>query len=50
MRYTLLTLDGKLYTFSVLECAVVFQQAYGGTLFTEAILVSEALDKSTVLV
>jgi hypothetical protein len=50
MRYTLLTLDGKLYTFSVLECAVVFQQAYGGILFDEAILGAEALDKTSAMV
>jgi hypothetical protein len=50
MRYTLITPSGKTYTFSVLECAVVFQQAYGGTLFNEAILGAEALDKTSVLV
>ena len=46
MRYTLLTSDGRIETFYVLECAMVYQSIYGGVIFDEAILASEALDKT----
>jgi hypothetical protein len=50
MRYTLLTLDGKLLTFSIFACALIYQEAYGGILFDEAILGAEALDKTSAMV
>jgi len=50
MKYTLLTTDGSVLQFYVLECAYVYQRIHGGVVLDEAILVSEALDKSTVLV
>ena len=39
MQYTLITATGKLYTFFVLAVAETYQQAYGGTIVTDAILV-----------
>jgi hypothetical protein len=41
MRYTLITKTGKLYTFYVLAVAQTYQQAYGGTLVTNDILVDK---------
>lgn len=35
MKYVLITGKGKVFTFTVLACAVTFQQAYGGTLITD---------------
>ena len=49
-RYTLITSTGRLYTFSVLACAMVYQNAYGGVIIDEAILGSEALDNTSVMV
>jgi hypothetical protein len=37
-RYTLITSTGRLYTFSVLECALVYQNAYGGVVFSQQVL------------
>jgi hypothetical protein len=37
MKFTLITKTGKIYTFNLLACAKVFEQAYGGTLITEEI-------------
>jgi hypothetical protein len=34
-RYTLILSNGRIQVFSVLACAVTFQQAYGGTLITQ---------------
>lgn len=34
-RYTLILSNGRIMVFSVLACAVTFQQAYGGTLVTD---------------
>lgn len=50
MRYTLLTSDGKLLTFYVFSCAMIYQKAYGGVLFDEAIMGSEALDRNSAMV
>jgi hypothetical protein len=41
MQYTLITATGKLYTFFVLAVAETYQQAYGGTIVTDAILVDK---------
>jgi hypothetical protein len=41
MNYTLITATGKLYTFFVLAVAETYQQAYGGTIVTDAILVDK---------
>ena len=41
MKYTLITATGKLYTFFVLAVAETYQQAYGGTLVTNDILVDK---------
>ena len=39
MSYTLITKQGKVYTFYVQALAEQFQQAYGGHVITAAILV-----------
>jgi hypothetical protein len=39
MNYTLITAKGKVYTFFVLALAETYQQAYGGTLIKDDILV-----------
>jgi hypothetical protein len=36
-RYTLIQPTGRILVFSVLECAIIFQRAYGGTLVTDQI-------------
>jgi hypothetical protein len=41
MQYTLITKTGKLYTFYVLALAETYQQAYGGTIVTNDILVDK---------
>lgn len=41
MKYTLVTGKGKVYTFYIKAVAETFQQAYGGTLFTNEILTKE---------
>ena len=41
MQYSLITATGKLYTFFVLAVAETYQQAYGGTLVTNDILVDK---------
>ena len=38
MKFTLITGNGKVFTFFVKAVAETFQQAYGGTLFTGDIL------------
>ena len=50
MTYTLLTSDGRLMQFYVKSVADLYQNLYGGTVFTEAILSSKALDKNAALV
>ena len=41
MKYTLITATGKLYTFFVLAVAETYQQAYGGTIVTNQVLVDQ---------
>jgi hypothetical protein len=41
MKYTLITRSGKVYTFYVQALAEQFQQAYGGVVITQQILVDE---------
>ena len=41
MKYTLITAKGKVYTFYVLALANQYQQAYGGVVITQQILVDE---------
>jgi hypothetical protein len=41
MNFTLITGNGKVFTFYVKAVAETFQQAYGGTLFTDSILTKE---------
>ena len=38
MRYTLLTAKGKLLVFTVKACADLYQEAYGGVVFTSQVL------------
>ena len=38
MNFTLITAKGKVFTFYIEAVAKTFQQAYGGTLFTNDIL------------
>lgn len=37
MRFTLITNKGRIYTFFLESAALIFQQAYGGTLVTEEV-------------
>ena len=39
MKFTLITGNGKVFIFNVKACAETFQQAYGGKIFTDEILV-----------
>jgi hypothetical protein len=41
MQYTLITAKGKVYTFFVLALAETYQQAYGGNIVTNDILVDK---------
>jgi hypothetical protein len=41
MKYTLITAKGKVYTFYVLAVAQTYQQAYGGNIVTNDILVDK---------
>ena len=43
MGYTLITRTGKVYTFYVQAAAQQFQQAYGGVVLTQQILVQESV-------
>jgi len=38
MKYTMITSKCKVIAFYSLEAAVIFQQAYGGVIFTNSIL------------
>lgn len=38
MKYTLITGNGKVYTFFIKTVAEQFQQAYGGVVFTQQVL------------
>ena len=46
MLYTLITPRGRIYTFTIRDCALTFQSAYGGTLFTNDILVDTQTQKT----
>jgi hypothetical protein len=39
MKYTLITSNGKVFIFNIKACAENFQQAYGGSIITNEILV-----------
>ena len=41
MKYTLITKQGKVYTFYVQSLAETYQQAYGGVIVTNNILVDK---------
>jgi hypothetical protein len=41
MQYTLITKTGRVYTFYVLAVAQTYQQAYGGNIVTNDILVDK---------
>jgi len=41
MQYTLVTNSGKVYTFFLQAVAETYQQAYGGVVFTQQILVDQ---------
>ena len=41
MQYTLVTSSGKVYTFFLESAAKLYQQAYGGVVFTQQILVDQ---------
>jgi hypothetical protein len=43
MQYTLITATGKLYTFYLRAVAETYQQAYGGTIVTKAVLVDKVV-------
>ena len=44
MNYTLITSKGKVYTFFILALANQFQQASGGVVITQQILVDETAE------
>ena len=46
MNFTLITGNGKVFTFYVKAVAETFQQAYGGTLITGSILTKENQNES----
>lgn len=50
MPYTLITAKGRLMQFYVEGVAELYRNLYGGTVFTEAILVEEALDNTSAMV
>jgi hypothetical protein len=50
MRYTLLTAEGRVMRFYVKSVGELYLSLYGGALFSEAILVEEALDNSRAIV
>jgi hypothetical protein len=46
MKYTLITSNGKVYTFFIKTVAEQFQQAYGGVVFTQQVLeTAETVDQ-----
>jgi len=45
MKYTLITKQGKVYTFFVLAVAETYQQAYGGKIVTDEILVDNTVER-----
>jgi hypothetical protein len=44
MKYTLITKTGKVYTFYVQALAETYQQAYGGKIVTDEILVDNSVE------
>jgi hypothetical protein len=44
MKYTLITRQGKVYTFYVQALAETYQQAYGGKIVTDEILVDNPVE------
>ena len=46
MKFTLITGNGKVFTFYIKTVAETFQQAYGGTLFTDSILTKETQNET----
>jgi hypothetical protein len=44
MQYTLISGNGKVYTFYLRALAETYQQAYGGVVFTQQILIKETVD------
>jgi len=45
MKYTLITRNGKVYTFFIEAVAQQFQQAYGGVVFTQQVLDAVVVDQ-----
>lgn len=41
MNYTLVTPNGKVYTFYTTAAAEIYQRAYGGVVFTQQILMQD---------
>lgn len=46
MKYTLITKQGKVFTFYLKSVAETFQQAYGGNLITADILTKETQNET----
>ncbi len=46
MKYTLITASGKVYTFYVQALAETYQQAYGGVIVLDDILVDKVAQKA----
>ena len=49
MKYTLITKQGKVYTFFLKSVADTYAQAYGGVVFTQQILDSVCPEMGNVL-
>lgn len=45
MKYTLISRNGKVYTFFIEAVAQQFQQAYGGVVFTQQVLDTATVDQ-----
>jgi hypothetical protein len=46
MKFTLITGNGKVFTFYIKAVAETYQQAYCGTLFTDSILTKETQNET----
>ena len=44
MKYTLISSNGKVYTFFIRAVAEQYQQAYGGVVITQQILADQTVD------
>jgi hypothetical protein len=42
MKFTLITKTGKVYTFYIEQLAKTYQQAYGGVVFSQQVLVDNS--------